>query len=191
MRFLALATIPALLVLHSGIAAQTRPLSLQPGARVRVTRPCSSSRPGIGELPCRLTGRVVEIGADSLVVVAAGHLVGRYSLETIRQLQISVGPRTHGRSGAIVGTVAGGIAAYHTFLTGGSTAICDRSANQDAASSGACLGILALGALAGAGLGGLAGGFIRTEGWDDLPIPETSLGVSRSLGLYLCIRWAG
>lgn len=170
MRFLPLSTIPALLVLGSGIAAQTRPLPLQPGVRVRVTRPCTSSPPARGELPCRLTGRVVDIGADAIVMEAAGNLLARYRLEAIDRLQISVGPRTHGRTGAMVGAVAGGVAAYLTFFTGGSTATCDRSANQDAASSGACLGILALGGLAGAGLGGLVGRFIRTERWHDVPI---------------------
>ena len=197
MRSLLLSAIPALLVFHSGVAAQTRRLSLEPGARVRVTRPCGPSSPAVGELPCRVTGRVVEVGADSLVVEDAGRRLAHYSLATIDRLspqggtslsQVSAGPRTHGRSGALVGTVAGGAAAYLTFFTGGSTATCDRSANQDAAGSGACLGILALGGLAGAGLGALVGGFIRTEGWHDLPMPEAGLGVSRSLGLHLRIR---
>lgn len=48
--------------------------------------------------------------------------------------------------------------------------------------------MLALGGLAGAGLGALVGGFIRTEAWHGLPIPEVSLTVRRGLGLRLRIR---
>lgn len=65
--------------------------------------------------------------------------------------------------GAGAGFVVGGVATYVILNTGGSTAPCDQDANQDAMSTGECIGITALGALAGAGIGLLIGRAFRSD----------------------------
>lgn len=64
-------------------------------------------------------------------------------------------------TGAIVGAVVGGVATYAILHSGGSTAPCNRSENQDAIGSGECLGITAAGAVVGGGVGYLIGGLFR------------------------------
>lgn len=55
--------------------------------------------------------------------------------------------------GAGVGFVLGAGATWAVLNTGGSTAPCDRGANQDAMSAGECAGITVLGGVAGALVG--------------------------------------
>ena len=81
--------------------------------------------------------------------------------------------------GAGVGFVVGAGVTYFVLHQGGSTSPCDRSANQDAMSAGECVGLAALGGLAGAGLGAIAGGFFRTE---RLPHPLHRLRLSLMRG---------
>lgn len=83
-----------------------------------------------------------------------------------QRLQATViGESTHSHRlvGAAVGFVVGGIVTYVVLHSGGSTAPCDQSANQDAMSTGECLGLTLLGAGVGAGLGALVGGFFKSE----------------------------
>jgi hypothetical protein len=170
-------TILALLVVHSAASAQVGP-TLEPGVRVRATGPCTSSAGGVHDLSCRLKGRVLEIGPDTLVLESDGRSTVRYNLGTIDRLEISSGSGTQARRGTVAGVIVGGIATYFTLFTGGSTAICDQDANQDAAGSVACLGILALGGLAGGTLGALVGSLIPTEARNELPVPTAKLSVS-------------
>jgi hypothetical protein len=65
----------------------------------------------------------------------------------------------------------------------GSTAPCDESANQDAIGSDACLGLKALGAVAGAGLGALIGGLIRSDRWQEVSVDRLRVSVAPHTGI--------
>ncbi|MBM4185858.1 MAG: hypothetical protein FJ206_00975 [Gemmatimonadetes bacterium] len=79
----------------------------------------------------------------------------------------ATGRRSHWLLGAAIGFGAGAVVTYLVLHSGGSTAPCNRSANQDAMSGGECLGLTALGGVAGAGLGALVGGLVKRA------VPET------------------
>lgn len=67
------------------------------------------------------------------------------------------------RRGAVLGALAGGIATYLVTHHGGSTSLCDRSANQDAMGRRECVALTVAGGVAGAGLGAWIGGRFRRE----------------------------
>lgn len=73
------------------------------------------------------------------------------------------GTQSHWKTGAAVGGVVGAVGTFVLLNQGGSTNPCDSSANQDAMGTSACLGIAALGGLAGALIGGLIGSRVRSE----------------------------
>jgi hypothetical protein len=73
--------------------------------------------------------------------------------------------QTRAREGAIVGFIVGATATVIVTHSGGSTAPCNRSANQDALSSGECIGLAVAGGLVGAGLGALIGSRIRVNAY--------------------------
>jgi hypothetical protein len=77
--------------------------------------------------------------------------------------------RTRALEGALVGFVVGATVITIVTRSGGSNSLCDRSRNQDALSSGECLGLAAAGGLAGAGLGALVGSRIRVSALHALP----------------------
>lgn len=106
-------------------------------------------------------------------------------------LQEAEGSRSHPRLGAAVGFVLGAGATYLVLNSGGSTALCDESANQDAMGSGACLGAYVLGGVIGAGVGAGVGALIRTSRWES--VPRARLGVAvlpeRRLGFEARLKW--
>ena len=139
-----------------------------PGDRVRVTFPCRLlSSPGAGD--CRLAGRLARWDADSLTVSDADRRTP-FAFKDVTRLELSQGQRSYTFLGAGLGAVVGAGVTYVILNSGGSTALCDRSANQDAMSSSECLGSYALGGLAGAGLGLLIGSMIHSERWRDIPV---------------------
>jgi hypothetical protein len=71
--------------------------------------------------------------------------------------------RSRAREGAVVGFIVGATVTVVVTRSGGSTAPCNRSANQDALSSGECLGLAVAGGVVGAGLGALIGSRMRME----------------------------
>jgi len=89
--------------------------------------------------------------------------------------------RTRALEGAIIGFVVGAATTAIVTHSGGSTAPCDQSANQDALSSGECFGLAAAGGLVGAGLGALIGSRIRVSAMQALPPtgPASALGGPR------------
>jgi hypothetical protein len=154
-----------LFVPYADVLAQGQTPVPQPGARVRITFPCGpASDPAVRAAPteCRSEGRLVLVSGDTIALAAAGSTTS-YSLDSLRRLEVSQGHRSHALAGAGVGFLAGAGAALAVLYSGGSTSLCDRSANQDAIGSGECLGLTALGGLAGAGLGAVIGGRLRTE----------------------------
>jgi hypothetical protein len=84
--------------------------------------------------------------------------------------------RTRALEGAIIGFVVGAAATVVVTRSGGSTAPCNRSANQDAMSSGECLALAAAGGLVGAGLGALIGSRVRVSARQVLPPPRPGAG---------------
>ena len=71
--------------------------------------------------------------------------------------------RSWARRGAVLGALAGGVATYLVIHQGGSTSLCDRSANQDAMGKRECVALTVAGGAAGAGLGALIGARFRRE----------------------------
>lgn len=74
------------------------------------------------------------------------------------------GAGSHWKTGAAVGLVAGTAAAVVVLRSGGSNSLCNRSRNQDALSTSECLGLYALGGVAGAAIGALIGSRFRNHG---------------------------
>jgi len=92
-------------------------------------------------------------------------------LSTFATGQAASKGRTRALEGAIIGFVVGAATTAIVTHAGGSTAPCDQSANQDALSSGECIGLAAAGGLLGAGLGALIGSRIRVSALQALPPP--------------------
>ena len=78
-------------------------------------------------------------------------------------LQVSAQQRSWGRRGAIIGALAGAVTTYLVSHQGGSTALCDRDANQDAMGERECVALTVAGGFAGAGLGAWIGSRFRRE----------------------------
>ena len=142
------------------------------GTSVRVTYPCDLDSSGESRRPsstCRVVGEFLEAEAGTVTLLADGSS-RTFGLDAVRQLEVSRGSRTHRLVGFAAGFALGSGATYLVLYQGGSTSRCDRSANQDAMSSGECLGLTALGGVAMGVLGGVVGGFIRSERWEDLGV---------------------
>jgi hypothetical protein len=174
-------------------AARAEALPPQPGTRVRLTLSCEGrGQPadmGAADA-CRLVGRLVRLRADTLTLEST-EKTNSWGLGTLRRLEVSQGRRGHWLVGAGAGAVLGGVA--FVLLTGsGSTAICDRDANQDALSPGECAGLSAAAVLVMGGVGAIVGGLIRSESWRELsvedlrvslaPRPPGKLGIAVRLG---------
>lgn len=95
--------------------------------------------------------------------------------------------RTRAREGAVVGFIVGATVTIVVTRSGGSTAPCNRSANQDALSSGECVALAVAGGVVGAGLGALMGSRIRVgmrENASPLPL---HLGGVHNRGFLLVV----
>jgi len=167
-----------LIAVVGSLPAQEQATPLRPGTRVRVTIPCEAApRPAAppGAL-CPVTGQLVNARADSLRIARDGATTG-YSWSAVRRLEVSRGHRGHRLAGAAAGLLVGGGVSYLVLHSGGSTSLCDRSANQDAMSASECLGLTAAGALVGAGLGAILGGVIRSERWQEVSTEPVRIGL--------------
>ena len=78
-------------------------------------------------------------------------------------LQVSAQQRSWGRRGAVIGALAGALTTYLVSHQGGSTALCDRDANQDAMGERECVALTVAGGFAGAGLGAWIGSRFRRD----------------------------
>ena len=108
------------------------------------------------------TRSLVRISADSAVV---GGQDGRSTLDVnaLLALQVSRKEGSWARRGAVLGALAGGLATYLVIHQGGSTSLCDRSANQDAMGKRECVAVTVAGGAVGAGLGAWIGSRFRRE----------------------------
>jgi len=159
--------------------AQAQTFLLPPGTRVRVTRPCVEG-PRETQRPdrwCPMVGEFVQAQAGILLISVADS-TGRYDLDSVWRFEVSRGSGSFRLVGAAAGFLAGVGGSFVVLHGGGSTSLCDRSANQDAMNAGECLGLVALGGLAGASLGAVVGGLIRTERWDVVPLERLRVGLT-------------
>jgi len=162
------------------LIAQEPARSLEPGARLRLTYPCEhdgAATAGKERRACRSEGRLVLLRADTIALAVAESTMHR-GLNAINRIEVSRGHRAHRLAGAGVGFLVGAGVTFALLNTGGSTSLCNQSANQDAIGSGECLGLAALGGLAGAGLGVIIGGFVRTERWQDVPLDRLRVSLT-------------
>src|SRR5262245_7486269 len=141
-----------------------------PGSRVRITYPCRLFAPSDSGA-CTMVGSLARWEADSLAVATADRTTP-FALRDVNRLESSQGQKSYRFLGAGLGAVMGAGATYLILNSGGSTSLCDQSANQDAMNSSECLGLYALGGLAGAGIGFVIGGLIHSEHWQDVPVPH-------------------
>lgn len=173
-----------ILVPCTRLLAQAQAPVPERGAHVRLTFPCEVAHQratGADRTRCRLVGGLVRLGADTITIATAASTTS-LSLSRLNGVEVS---RVHGSrwlAGAGVGFLVGAGVTTVILNSGGSTSLCDRSANQDAISSGECLGLTALGGLAGAGLGALIGSRIRTERWQDIPVERLRVGLAPQSG---------
>lgn len=152
----------------TGAAGQT--VATEPGTRVRLHAPCTGAAHA-----CSITGRVLEVRDDALTV-AVGGAARTFALDGLEGIEVSRGFRSRRVVGGVAGFVIGAGATYLILNQGGSTAPCDRDANQDALNRGECLGLYALGGLVGGGLGVLIGGMFRSERFQSVPVDEVRFG---------------
>ena len=165
--------------------AQGQAPSLQPATRVRLTVPCDlKAQPTAAErrAGCRFEGKFVTLRADTITLAMAESTTS-YGLNSISRLEVSRGYRSHWLVGAGAGFLVGAGVTFVVLNGGGSTSICDQSANQDAISSGECIGLAALGGVAGAGLGAIIGGLVRTERWQDVPVKRLRVNLAPQGGI--------
>ena len=97
---------------------------------------------------------------DTFELAVIGHYES-HSLSEPTRLEVRRQEGSKWLLGAGVGFVIGGGGTFAWLHSGGSTSRCDRSANQDAMSSGECLGLTVLGGIVGAGLGAAVGALFR------------------------------
>jgi len=177
-----------------GALAEEPPVGVEPGARVRLTLPCEAGRSPGAEAPetvCREEGRVVSVQDQTITLAVAGSSHS-YPLVGTTRIEVSRGTRSRWRAGAATGFLVGAGGTFALLNRGDSTNPCDSSANQDAIGMGACLGVAALGGVAGAGVGALIGNLFRTEDWKNVPADRlrVSLGPRPGVGFGVRVAFA-
>jgi len=177
--------VAVLLVSCLGTFAEEPPAWIEPGARVRLTLSCEPGRPPGAEAPdrlCQEEGRIVSVEGQGITLATAAS-TRRYPLNGLSRLDVSRGTRSHWRAGAATGFLVGAGGTFTLLNRGDSTNPCDSSANQDAMGMGACVGLAALGGVAGAGVGALIGKLIRTEEWQRVPTDQVRVSLAPRAGL--------
>ena len=115
----------------------------------------------------RVTGRVVEVLPDALVVrVTARAQARRLDLSRLDRLEVSRGEHGNARAGAVAGFVPG----FIFGLIGGAAGCIDAEGHCNAFAT-ALIGGLVVGAVTG-GIGGLVGWAVRTEHWENVHLPR-------------------
>ncbi len=176
-----------LLIPSAALTVQGQTPLPQPGTRLRLTLPCEQKGPSSARehrLACRAEGILVLFQSDTITLTTAGSTTS-YGVNAVSRVDMSRGFRSHRNAGAVVGFLVGGGTTLALLNTGGSKSYCDRSANQDAISRGGCIGLTALGGLAGAGVGAIIGGFFRTERWQNVPLERLRVTVGPQVGSKL------
>ncbi len=107
---------------------------------------------------------------DNTITVEDGEGTAQtYAISALHRFERRRGTRSYWYLGAPLGFVAGTAVAWAALHSGGSTSLCDLSANQDAIEPNECLGLSALvGGLPGAGVGALVGLLIKSDRWEEV-----------------------
>jgi len=167
--------------------AEEPPARVEPGARVRVTLPCEPGLPPATEArerSCQEEGRIVSVEGQRMTL-ATTTSTRDYPLNGMSLIEVSRGSRSRWRAGAGAGFLVGAGGTFALLNRGDSTNPCDSSANQDAMGMGACVGLSALGGVAGAGVGALIGKLFRTEEWERVPVDRVRVSLAPRAGLEL------
>ena len=139
-------------------------------SRVRVTL---RTGPGL-----EYVGNLDAWQGESLELSGSGLAHQSIPLSDLAKLEISRGKKGHWLVGALIGTGVGIGAGL--LISSGNNA--DDPASNDpfsgfagsVAEQGTNMGIVFVSTLAGAGLGALVGALIKTEKWEEVPIPRAS-----------------
>jgi len=152
------------LVLFSaaGIADEA---TLAPGARVRVTLLAR-------EAP-QVTGRVLAIPADSLVVAAEPDSLARVIAHLdIEKLEVTRGMRSNAGRGAVIGSLLGAASGAFFSLFVPAPGSDDGDFDNDDDHTSVRLAGAGVGAIVGAGLGALIGCLSKHQRWNDVLVNE-------------------
>lgn len=157
--------IRVLVVVMALVVAETQGLQAQfqpdvPSAVPVHLVPCGQQRTATGSPsrgPCGLVGLSVGLSSVALTQPTATR-ASTLNADTRALLHQSLEGGSRARTGAVLGALVGIAGTYLVLHHGGSTSLCDASANQDAMGRRECLGLTVLGGLAGAGLGAWIGG---------------------------------
>lgn len=191
MRRRRIAALAALLITAVAGPATAQEPGPQPGTRLRLTLPCDQlAQPsGARRASCRTEGILVHTRGDTILITEAGDSA-RYRLATVAKLEQLRGRRAHRLAGALMGLVVGAGVTYAVLSSGGSTAVCDQSANQDALEGTECAALVAAGGLGGAVLGLGVGSLIKSERWVEVPVQRlrVRVGARTDRGVALAIR---
>jgi hypothetical protein len=145
-----LAVLFLLLGVHGAAGAQA-PMAQRKASWMHPASRCAS-----------LATTAAECRAGALWGSAPGGVAASAPADASRGRALEREGRSHVLAGAAVGLLVGAGVTYAVLHSGGSTSLCDQSANQDAMAPRECAGLTALGGLAGAGVGAVIGARIRT-----------------------------
>ena len=136
--------------------AQQQPLSLEPGARVRITAPYLGIK--------KQAATFQALRGDTLVVMADSTM--RCPLAAVTRLDVYRGRKSHPWRGAAVGAAVGGVGALAVTVAACSTEEFDCS-NKSYPAAAVGVGILG-GGLIGLGIGALT----KTDRWEEVPVDQ-------------------
>jgi len=152
------------------LAAQTTEAAVPPGSRIRVTANSARYAPQLGVLQAWQP--------ESLVLDRPGLEPLTVALPDVIKLEISRGKKGHWLTGTLVGTAvgigAGLIIANASSVTGESPNDPLTGFAAAVSEQGMDMSIVLVSTVAGAGLGALVGSLIRTESWEEIPMPAGS-----------------
>ncbi len=125
-------------------------------SRMRVTMEVPAGREFVGKLE--------SWDAESLSLSSPGGPPGRLELSEMAKLEVSRGMKGNAGTGALIGTAVG-------FVGGIVGAALSGYDNETDELGMARMAIVSYSTIGGAALGAVTGAFIKTEKWQELPIP--------------------
>jgi hypothetical protein len=152
------------------LTAQTTEAAVPPGSRIRVTASSAPYAPQLGVLQAWQPETLVldRPGLEPLTV----------PLPDVVKLEISRGKKGHWLTGTLFGTAVG---IGTGLIIANASSVTDESPNDPLtgfaaamAEEGMDIATVLVSTVAGAGLGALVGSLIKTESWEEIPMPAGS-----------------
>jgi hypothetical protein len=150
------------------LAAQTEVSPVLLDSRVRVT---THSAPGLAT-----AGTLESWDGESFELVGSGFAPQTIPLSDLAKLEISRGKKGHWLAGTLIGA---GLGIGVGLLVAAGDNVDDPASNDpfigfahSISEQGMDMSIVLVSTLAGAGLGALVGALIKTEKWEEVPIPK-------------------